>query len=546
MLIVGRLLKSFTALIAVVLLTAGCSSDKPVAPEEGPGAIRIANSDRTLTGIGAMLQLTAEYLNAQGSVISSAGLTTTWSSADEAVLTVDQAGTLTAVAEGVSTVTARGSGLQSSEQFTVEVEDVSITAFTGVSVLPMDGTGALTDQTVLVSGGQITAIGPTASISIPPEAEVVDGTDKYLTPGLTDAHTHPKDPEDLLPYLSSGVTTIISLGHNPAQTPVLQWRDQINEGALLGPTIYATREILDGANPRSAAIVVADPAAARAAVRDQVAAGVDFIKVYNSLTVPVFNAIMGEARARGVSVIGHGVRAPGLQGILDAGISAIAHGEELFYTHFGSTIDPSLIPSAVTAMADAGAWLMPNLSTFDRVDAQWGNTAALTRWLATPEARYLPPWHTTNWSRFHENNYANRSGSVTAINSFLSQIVGAMHDGGVPFLLSTDSPIIPGLFAGSSVHEDLRLLVEAGLTREEALKVGTANGGRFISEHRSGADTFGTVTVGARGDLLLLSGDPRANLGVLRAPDGVMVRGRYLTRSKLNQLLEELAVSWGR
>lgn len=540
----------FRSQIALMLVTmwlaAGCGSETPSAVDEEPAGLRIDVATRAVPGIGGSVALATSFIDTQGATLDRIPEGVAWSSDDPAIISVDASGNATGMAEGTTRIRAEALGLAADEQLWVVRDETGTVAITGATLLPMDGSSQLEDHTVIAVEGLITAMGPSGTVDIPAGAAVVDATGRYLIPGLTDAHTHPKDPLDLIPYLANGVTTVISLGHTPAQTPVLQWRDQVNAGSLLGPTIYATREILDGANPRAIATIVTTPAAGRAAVRDQVAAGVDFIKTYNDLSVPTFEAIMDEADALGVSVISHGVRGPGLDGILRGGVSAIAHAEEVFYTHFASVIDPMPMDDAVDAMVDAGVWLMPNLSTFERVTAQWGNTTTLDGWLATPEARFLGPWHTTNWRAFHQNAYASRGGSVSPILNFLSQITTASHDGGVPFLLATDSPIIPGLFPGYSVHDDLRLLVTAGLTREEALLVGTANGGRFISEYGPSDDPFGTIAVGARADLVLLDGDPRADLGTLRTPHGVMARGRYLSRYRLEQLLEDMAKGWGR
>ncbi len=523
---------------------AGCGDEVVItAPEPSPAAVRLSVPTRALFDVGATLQLSAELIDAVGRPVPGGGAQPEWSSDDPGVLTVNQSGLVTAVTEGTTRVVVRTGGFESSEQLWVVRDLQGSVALVDVTVLPMDGSGPAPGQTVLVEDGRVTAIGPVGSVSIPGAAHRVDGAGRYLVPGLTDAHTHPEEETDFLTYLANGVTTIISLGNHQG-APVLAWRDQIAAGELLGPTIYATGRILDGAQPRGRATIVTNREEARAAVRAQVAEGADFLKVYNSLTTPVFEAIMDEAEALGVAVIGHGVREPGFQGILDGGVSAIAHMEEVFYTHFGSTIDPSLIPAAVAALREAHTWVMPNLSTFERVNAQWGSSAALEGWLGGDLGRYVSPDRATAWRAFHAQVYANRTGSVAPILSFLGDMTTAFHEGGVPFLLATDSPIIPGMFAGYSIHDDLRLLVRAGLSPAEALEVGTRNAGEFVAAHRAGTEPFGTVTVGARADLILLDGDPTQGLETMKRPRGVMVAGRYLSGHRLDQLLEDVARGW--
>ena len=539
----GIVLRSFAAVVAAALVPA-CDDQAGTGPAAEPVELRLVAPARALFDVGATMQVDVRLVDSSGATIEASGTEpTVWSSDDAAVLTVDQTGLVTAVSEGTTRIRATLQDFTGSEQLWVVRDLTGVVAVADATVLPMDGTAPLPDHTVLVEGGIITALGPSTSVVVPPEASVVDAGDLFLIPGLTDAHTHPEEETDFVTYLANGVTTVISLGHHDL-APVLQWRDRIAAGELLGPTVYATGRILDGAGPRARATIVTDPHEARSAVQDQVAAGVDFLKVYNSLSTPVFRAIMDEARSLGVGVVGHGVREPGFQGIIDEGIGAIAHMEEVYYTHFGSNIDRNGIPEALSALQDGGTWVMPNLSTFERVTAQWGRSAALEEWLAGEEGRYVSPERAAAWRAFHSQVYATRSGSVAPIMAFLVELTGAFHDGGVPFLLATDSPIIPGMFAGYSIHDDLRLLVQAGLTPMEALEVGTRNGGRFVADHRGGTEAFGTISVGSRGDLVLLGGDPTLDLTTLRSPHGVMVRGRFLSGFRLEQLVEDMAREW--
>lgn len=529
-----------TARITATAGTASASADVVVA--QVGTEVQIVAPETTIFNVGGTLQLGFEVIDRQGTPLDQA-FEALWASDSPAVLSVDETGLVTSKSEGAAVIRITVEGFNDDEQLSVVLDIQGVVAFAGATVLTMDGGLALENQTVITEGGVITAIGP-AGTALPPGASVVDASGLFLMPGLTDAHAHPREETDLLPYLANGVTTIINLG-NPPDTPVLDWRDQVVGGQLLGPTIYSTGQVIDGVNPRAAATIVTSAAAGRSEAQRQINAGVDFLKVYNGLSVPTFDAIMEEAASAGIPVIGHGVRAPGLDGILDAGVVAIAHMEEVFYTHFSSNINPSLIPSAVETVASSGAWIMPNLSTFGAVNAQWGNTPQLEAWLADDRARYLSPERQEAWRRFHQNAYANRTGSVAPLLVFLADITRAMHEGGVPFLLSTDSPIIPGMFPGFTIHDDLRRLVGAGLTPTEALEVGTSSAGRFVAQHRTGTEPFGTVTVGSRADLILLDTDPRVDLNTLKTPHGVMVRGRYLSNLRLEQLLEEMVASWG-
>ena len=120
-----------------------------------------------------------------------------------------------------------------------------------------------------------------------------------------------------------------------------------------------------------------------------------------------------------------------------------------------------------------------------------------------------------------------------------------MSDAGVPLILGTDAPTIPGLAPGYAVHEDMRALEDAGLTRYEVLSAATHTPGEMIHRSIPQADTFGTVTEGKRADLILSAGNPLDDLSTLRKPLGVMANGTWYTDKDLKGLLDELATMYG-
>lgn len=415
-------------------------------------------------------------------------------------------------------------------------------AFVDVNLVTMLGDTALTHHTVLVHGEMIVALGPADSIAVPQSAFRVDGSGSYLMPGLTDAHTHVAFEEDLLLYLANGVTTIVNLGNEP-DVPILEWRDEVAAGERLGPTLFVAR-FVDGARRRSrirGAYLLSTPEAARVFVSETKSAGYDLIKAYNSLSLRVYSALMEEAAAQGIAVVGHGVRAPGMQGLLEAGQVMVAHAEEYLYTHFRRSIDPALIPSAVDMTLEAGAYVVPNLSAYEIIALQWGKPRVLERLLELPELGYVHPFWRKYWAR---GRYISRQGDLISRLEFLRELTAALNEAGVPLLLGTDSPSIPGMLAGFSIHDDLRNLVESGLTPYEALRAGTRNPGKFLNGYVPGSAPFGMIQVGQRADLILLRDDPLASVENLKGRVGVMVRGRWLNEARLQELMAGLADSF--
>ncbi len=214
----------------------------------------------------------------------------------------------------------------------VRAQTNAVTAFVDVHVIPMDRDRVLDHQTVLVSGTQIAAVGSVRSTRIPPDAMRIEGHGTvYVLPGLSDMHTHVMRPEDLLPYVANGVTTILHMGGAPAEF-VGSVPRQIEAGDLIGPQVFFAF-MVDG-SPALSRFHVGTPEQARAAVQVAKANGYSFMKVYNNLTADEFAAIVDEGRKQNLPVIGHGVRAVGLPKALFEGQVMVAHAEEFFYCVF--------------------------------------------------------------------------------------------------------------------------------------------------------------------------------------------------------------------
>jgi hypothetical protein len=421
------------------------------------------------------------------------------------------------------------------------VEDVSgLVAFVDVSVIAMESEMVLPRQTVIVADREITAVGPARTTSIPAGSHRVDGRGRYLMPGLTDAHTHVVHREDLLPYVANGVTSIVNMGNEPDPS-ILELRDKVMDGEVLGPTLYVSR-FVDGSRDQGEGhpYLVHSADAARSAAIEAKSEGYDLIKVYNSLPTEFFLALMDEAEKQGIAVVGHGVRESGMQGLLEAGQVMVVHAEEYLYTHFSRTTDTTLIPSAVEMTLDAGAYVVPNLSAYEIIAQQWGSQEALDELLVMPGTEVLHPDWREYWSG---GRYLDREGNIADRLEFLRRFTRELNDAGVPLLLGTDSPPIPGMLPGFSIHEDIRNMSVSGLTPYESLVAGTRNAGAFFRKHVPESEPFGTVATGQRADLILLDENPLQDVTNVKHRSGVMVRGRWLSEAKLQGLLRELARS---
>jgi hypothetical protein len=399
-----------------------------------------------------------------------------------------------------------------------------------VNVVPMDEDRVMRGQVVIVQGRFITHIASVDDdITLPSDAHVINGHgERYLVPGLTDAHVHlGYDAEALLPlFLANGVTTVFNLEGTPRH---LVLRKRIQDGEVAGPTIYTAGPYIDGTGVRS-------PAEAVQVVMRQKAAGYDFLKVHGDLTKESFRALTITSSQEGIPVVGHAQRDFPISTVLQSSQAAISHAEELIYTAFMG-LHRSELSEVANAMADAGTWLTPGLVNFEASASQWGRPDTMHAILASERARYLPANLRRKWA---SSEYVIRDPGerweIMRMLEFHEPLILALYRAGVPLLAGTDASM-PGVTPGFSLADEITALREVGLSRYEALAAATRNAGRFINDHVDEDATFGIVRAGARADLILLTSDPRESLDALRQPVGVMAQGRYYDESELEQLL---------
>jgi hypothetical protein len=419
-------------------------------------------------------------------------------------------------------------------------------AFVHVNVVPLAADGVLRDQTVVVAEGRIQAIGK--GLAVPAGATVVDGQGQaFLSPGLVDLHVHSDTRADMSVYLAHGVTSVLNMGE-ASNGFVGRTKPRANRAEIPSPHVYTALRI-DG-TPRYGSLVVTTPDEVCAAVRLARANGHDFIKVYNDLRPAVFEALVDESRRQGLPIVGHGITRVGLRQQLAAGQLMVAHAEEFLYTVFdidtskdeNAVPDEAQIPAVVDLVKRSGAFVTADLATYAAIARQWGKPTVVEAYLRAPESRYVSPQDRMGWKLA---GYDGRNGSLDKRLAFLARFVKALSDAGVPLVTGTDAPTIPGLAPGSSLHDDLDRLVAAGLSRQQVLVAASRAPGEMMARAFPAQVPFGTVTVGARADLVLSEGNPLEGLQTLRQPLGVMAGGRWYAQQELKGLLEGVVKRYG-
>ena len=388
-------------------------------------------------------------------------------------------------------------------------------AITHITVIDVQAGTIKPNMTVLIRGDRITAVRPSKNKESLPakEIQVIDGRGKFLLPGLWDMHVH-TDGEDRVLYflLANGITGVRDMAGDAAK--LADARRRITSGEVTGPRLVFAGPMLEG--PPSQADdwtwIIHSPEEARNAIDRLVELRVDFIKVHDGLARKSYLAIAAASKERGISFVGHVPASMTPAEASDLGQKSIEHFEfvpkschALFESvvggaprHLPSGCDPQSLDEMLHRFAHNGTWLDPTIQSF----------------------RY---WAPMQWS---------------AIFSEFRELVRSIRQNHVSILAGTDSSSVleeKGDPPGTSLHDELALLVDAGFTPSEALRAATLNPASFLGF----SESLGTIDAGKTANLVLLEANPLQEIHNTKRIAAVILEGRYLDRLALDRMLRE-------
>ena len=417
-----------------------------------------------------------------------------------------------------------------------------------VNVVPMEKEEVLPNQTVVIKDGKIAAVGNKAKYSS--NALVIDGTGKYLIPGLAEMHAHVPPIDDFEPmkevlflFAANGITTIRGMLGHPKH---LELRSMIKNGQVLGPRLYTTGSSFNG-------LSVKNPETAASMVRSQKQAGYDFLKLHPGLTKENFAAIASTAHEVGIPFVGHVSFGVGVWRAIDAGYSSIDHldgfiegmvpGIEnmveqqagLFGMYVADRADTTMIPKLMQGLKSKNIWVVPTQSLAER---WFSPDFTADDFLKDTESKYIKADTRDNWVESKKNVMANSQYDATKIRDYIAlrrRLIKACQQYGVGLLLGCDAPQVFNV-PGSSTHYELEYMVRSGLTPYEALRTGTVNVAKYLKL----PDT-GMIKQGYTADLVLIDGNPLQDITKTRKVQGVMLNGKWLSREYIDAGLKPLA-----
>ena len=415
------------------------------------------------------------------------------------------------------------------------------TAFINVNVVPMSSDVVIEQQTVVVANGLIKAIGPVDHVPIPKGSTVIDGTDRYLMPGLAEMHAHVPDADTseldryFSLYVANGVTTIRGMLGQPSH---LGLRQDLNDGNVFGPRLVTSGPSLNGRS-------VSGALHARELVEEQHAAGYDFIKVHPGLSSAEFEALAETANSLDMPFAGHVPVAAGVRRALELNMATIDHLDGYFaamlpassdgsggYGGFfdvllADELDSDQIVELARATAAAGTWNVPTEVLIE----QYVNATPVAELRNRPEMRYMPRETVQRWSdskveALAENDFDPEVAALAI--ELRRRLILELQRAGAGLLLGSDSPQVFNV-PGFSTHRELDALVAAGLTPYEALSSGTVAVADFLGSNA------GIVAVGREADLVLLNDNPLTDIRNSRRIHGVMLRGAWHSAAALER-----------
>ncbi len=392
----------------------------------------------------------------------------------------------------------------------------------------IDGTGDLPkpNTTIVINGSRIADLSDNATVNSDlsfAAKNVINLTGKYIIPGLFDMHAHvanvlknsynQSESEDMLSMLLAyGITTIRNTGGPTEQSVAL--KKNISEGKIMGPQIFTAGQLLNTPEihvPFVEKQVVTEQDV-RQEVRNQIEAGVDYVKMYVGLTPKLAQAAIHEAHSNGTKVIGH-LYLTSWTDAANLGIDALTHG---------IPVSPFLLSKeSKQKFLESGDHPFNHFLWLDLVDLNGPEINEMIKAVASNSIPVDPTLDIYEAMIKGEPQYQYLWPKVL-------QLTKMMYDNGVPILSGTDIPNFD-LVPGASLHHELELLVEAGIPPLEVIKIATRNGAQALDIE----EDVGTIEPGKQADMIVLSDNPLDDIRNTKKIEAVIVDGQFIDNKQI-------------
>ncbi|MEP1152757.1 MAG: amidohydrolase family protein [Balneola sp.] len=417
-----------------------------------------------------------------------------------------------------------------------------VTAFINVSVLPMTSDIVLEDQTVVVTGDRITLIASSKDVELSDEATIINGKGRFLLPGLAEMHGHvpPTNPPSNAPrymtmeyvkntlflYTAAGVTTVRGMLGWPNQ---LELKEKVASGEYIGPNLYLAGPSFNGNS-------IGSVQEALDRVNEQVEEGWDLLKIHPGLSTEQYDAMANRAKELGISFGGHIPSDVGIIHAIEMGQETIDHmdGYVAYLDDYSGEELDEKINELLTLTKDNNVWVVPTQALWETIIG----AADYEAMQSYDELKYIPKNLVSGYNSWTKNLLDNSNFDLKSAQEHVTlrrRLLGEMNNSGVKILMGSDAPQLYSV-PGFSIHREIKLMEDAGMSPYDILVTGTRN----VGEYFTGKADFGVVAVDKRADLILVENNPLKNIANLKQLSGVMVSGKWMPKDYIDTRLTEI------
>jgi imidazolonepropionase-like amidohydrolase len=424
-------------------------------------------------------------------------------------------------------------------------------AISHVNIIDPKSKQIIKNQTIYIENGMIKSMG--SSITYPKEVNTINGSGKYLLPGLAEMHAHIPVPDssgnikvlkqtiDL--FLVNGVTTLRGMLGQPYHLNILE--DLIKKGSPSPAIIYTSSPSLNGNT-------LPDEATAERLVKQYKKEGYHFLKIHPGIKRPVYDAVVSTAKAVKMDFAGHVPVEVGIYHAATSGQKTIDHMDGMiealapplpdinqngfFGFNVTELIDDKKIKSVVSHLKKTGAWIVPTQSLFTR----WFSTDDPKKMINEKELSYMPSRTRYAWLQSKTNMQSAPGFTAARYQQFLSarqKLLKELYLQNVPLLMGSDAPQVMNV-PGFSIHHEMKSWADAGIPNWEILRAATVNVSRFFNT----GNTTGEIKKGRKANFILLSSNPVDNIENTKSIEGVIgIDGKWIAKADIERILEKIA-----
>ncbi|MRX27214.1 amidohydrolase family protein [Kangiella sp. HZ709] len=416
--------------------------------------------------------------------------------------------------------------------------------FKNSNIVSMKSEAVDEKQDLLVIDGVISSIQKTGHISVGEDTFIIDATDKFLMPGLSEMHAHVPGDKDLETrnhylylYLINGITTIRGMLGDPSH---LVLRKELAQGKTAGPRLITSGPSLNGNS-------IISVKQAKKMVQQQAKAGYDFLKLHPGLSKEEFIAIADEANKFNIPFGGHVSDDVGLELTFAKRQATIDHLDQFFRPLFADIhadkqqdpqqffginfvpyIDKSKIKHFAHFFSESNSWLVPTETLMDNL----ANEITAEELADRDEMKYVSASLVNSWKNAKKGFNAPKEIKQGFL-KYRAELLKAIQKNNGKILLGSDAPQIFNV-PGFSIHRELELMVRSGLSPFQALRTGTVNAAKFFNE----SDKAGTLEVGKRADIVVLSKNPLTDIKNTKTIQGVLHKGIWINQDSIDRYLK--------